>query len=70
MKRSGANRALLLGILSLLFGVLGPFAIWSALRSLQRVPGQARAQMALVLGVVATGFMLFGIARFVVIAAS
>jgi hypothetical protein len=68
---SGANRALVLGVLSLLFGILGPFAMWSSLSALRRMrdsrrslPGEARAQLGLVLGLVATVFMLVGIARF------
>jgi hypothetical protein len=66
MRRSGANLALVLGLLSLGFGVLGPFAIWTSIRTLrrQRVAG-ARAQLALVLGLVSTLFMVVGIVRFV-----
>lgn len=71
MSKSVANRALVLGVLSLLFGILGPFAIWSSLSALRRMrysrralPGKARAQLGLMLGLVATVFMLVGIARF------
>jgi hypothetical protein len=72
--RSGANRALVLGVLSLLFGLLGPFAIWSALAALGRIhagprllPGRGRATLGLVCGIVSTLFMLAGIARFLVV---
>jgi hypothetical protein len=67
MKRSGANLALVLGLLSLVFGVLGPFAIWTSVRALRRLHGgSARAQLALVLGLVSTLFMVAGIVRFAV----
>jgi hypothetical protein len=72
MKRSGANLALVLGLLSLAFGLLGPFAIWSAVRVLRRgrrthrAVGELRAQLALVLGLVSTLFMVAGIVRFVI----
>ena len=73
MKRSGANLALVLGLLSLPFGLLGPFAIWTAARALRRVRsrrqgGESRAQLALVLGLVSTLFMVAGIVRFLLAA--
>lgn len=37
MRDRSANRALGLGILSLPFGLLAPFAIWSGARSLGRI---------------------------------
>jgi uncharacterized Tic20 family protein len=71
LRRSGANLALVLGLLSLVFGLLGPFAIWTSIRALRRVRGArvggaARAQLALVLGSLSTLFMVVGIVRFVV----
>jgi uncharacterized Tic20 family protein len=71
LRRSGANLALFLGLLSLVFGLLGPFAIWTAVRALRRVrhasgaAGESRAQLGLVLGLLSTLFMVAGIARFV-----
>ena len=38
MPDRGATRALVLGLLSLPFGIFSPFAIWSAVRSLRRAP--------------------------------
>lgn len=71
MKRAGANLALVLGLLSLVFGLLGPFAIWASIRALRRIrsrrlPGESRAQLGLVLGLVSTLFMGAGIGRFLV----
>jgi hypothetical protein len=73
VRRSGANRALILGVLSLLLGLLGPFAIWSGLNALGRIRashprtgGEGRATLGLVCGIVSTLFMLAGIARFVI----
>jgi hypothetical protein len=74
VRDSGANRALLLGVLSLLFGIFGPFAMWSSLSALRRMRdsrqplrGEGRAQLGLVLGLVATVFMVVGIARFALV---
>ena len=70
MKRSGANLALVLGVLSLVFGLLGPLAVWTAVRALRRIrrsrwsTGDWRAQVGLVLGLVSTLFMVAGIFRF------
>jgi hypothetical protein len=70
MKRSGANLALVLGLLSLVLGILGPFAIWTSVRALRRIhraprsAGESRAQLALVLGLLSTLFMVAGIVRF------
>jgi Domain of unknown function (DUF4190) len=71
LRRSGANLALVLGVLSLIVGLLGPFAIWTAIRALRRLRtgcpgGEGRAQLALVLGLLSTLFMIVGIVRFVV----
>jgi hypothetical protein len=41
MTDSAANRALVLGLLALPFGVFAPFAIWSGVRSLRRIGGSA-----------------------------
>lgn len=75
MTSSRANRALVLGLLSLALGVLGPFAVWAAIDSLRRIraarrllPGEFRAELALLTGGLATVFMLVGIARFVLVA--
>ena len=74
MKRSGAGLALVLGLLSLPFGVLGPFAIWTGVRALRRIRrwrrpgGESPAQLGLVLGLVSTLFMVAGIVRFVMAA--
>ena len=74
MRRSGANTALVLGLLSLVFGLLGPIAIWSSTRVLRRASrtgrptGEGRAQLALVLGLVSTLFMVAGIVRFFLVA--
>jgi len=74
LRRSGANLALVLGLLSLIFGLLGPIAVWIAIRALRRIrrsrwsSGDWRAQLGLVLGLVSTVFMLAGIFRFFVAA--
>ncbi|HEV2030222.1 MAG TPA: DUF4190 domain-containing protein [Candidatus Dormibacteraeota bacterium] len=61
-----ATRALVLGLLSLPFGVFAPFAVWTAIRSLGRIRaskgdlrGATRAAAGLVAGVL-------GLASFVV----
>ena len=74
MKRSGANLALVLGLLSLVIGLLGPFAIWTSIRAMRRgrrgpgSGGGSRAQLALALGLVSTLFMVAGIVRFFLVA--
>jgi hypothetical protein len=56
--RSGTT-ALVLGLLSLPFGILSPFAIRSAARSLRRAPS-ARALIGLVGGFLGLGFLIAG----------
>lgn len=67
----GANRALALGVLSLLVGVLGPFAIVTGLGALDRIAaergvrsGRGAATVGLLCGVLATFFMLAGVTAF------
>ena len=57
----------MLGILSLPFGILAPFAIWTAIRSLRRVSesegasrGATRATAGLVAGVAGLASVLVG----------
>lgn len=55
-KASHAIRALVLGLLSMPFGVLAPFAIWaaiSAMRRIRRSNGALTGQTAAVFGLVA-----------------
>lgn len=59
MRDRGATRALILGLLSLPFGILSPFAIWSASRSLRRMRS-ASALIGLVGGVLGAGFLVAG----------
>ncbi len=59
----GANRALVLVLLSLIVGLLGPFAVWAGVRSL-RERASVRAWIGLVSGAVTTGFALLGIGWF------
>jgi len=56
----GATRALVLGALSLPFGLLAPFAIWSASRSLRRAPS-ASAWIGLAAGITGAVFAVGGI---------
>ncbi|HXC77021.1 MAG TPA: DUF4190 domain-containing protein [Candidatus Acidoferrum sp.] len=65
----GAIRALILGLLSLPFGLFAPFAIWTGSRSLGRIrrsggtlTGEAAALLGLVTGIVSAAFLIFGIA--------
>lgn len=37
MRDRGATRTLVLGLLGLPFGVFAPFAVWSGIRSVQRI---------------------------------
>jgi hypothetical protein len=66
-----ANRAFALGLLSLPLGLLGPFAVVSGWRSLQAMAasggaltGEGRAVFGLVAGSLSTGFLILGVARF------
>lgn len=65
----GATRALVLGLLSLWFGIFAPFAIWSAGRSLVRIrtsdgalSGRGSVVVGLVAGLVGLAALVIGIA--------
>ena len=69
MSDRGATRALVLGVLSLPFGVFAPFAIWTAIRSLRRINesggatrGATRATAGLVAGVLGLTSFVVGTA--------
>lgn len=69
MSDRSATRALVLGVLSLPFGVFAPFAIWTAIRSLRRINeskgttrGTWRATAGLVAGVAGLASLLIGTA--------
>jgi hypothetical protein len=64
----GATRALVLGLLSLPFGVFAPFAIWAGSRSVRRIrrsngelTGEANALLGLIAGISGVAFLIFGI---------
>jgi hypothetical protein len=64
-----ATRALVLGLLALWFGILAPFAIFSATRSLRRIRashgelrGAAAATGGLVAGLIALATIIAGVA--------
>jgi hypothetical protein len=63
-----ATRALILGVLSLPFGIFAPFAIWAGTRSLGRIrrshgelTGEANALLGLIAGITGAVFLVFGI---------
>ena len=63
-----ATQALVFGLLSLLFGVFAPFAIWAGIGSLYRIrtgpgnlTGEGSALVGLVAGFIALAFTLLGI---------
>lgn len=65
----GATLALVLGLLSLPFGLFAPFAIWAGSRSLGRIrrsggklTGKTAALLGLVTGTVSAAFLILGIA--------
>jgi hypothetical protein len=69
MSDRAATRALVLGVLSLPFGIFAPFAIWTSIRSLRRINeskgatrGVARATAGLAAGVTGLVAFLFGTA--------
>ena len=69
MRDRAATRALVLGLLALWFGILAPFAIFSATRSLRRIRashgelrGSAAATGGLVAGLVALATIIVGVA--------
>lgn len=56
MRDRSATRALVLGLLSLPFGILSPFAIWSGSRSLGRIrasQGSLRGSASALIGLLA-----------------
>jgi hypothetical protein len=66
---SRATRALVLGLLSLPFGVFAPFAIWAGLSSLHRIrksggalAGETSATFALVAGILGLAALILGTA--------
>jgi hypothetical protein len=68
LRDRGATRALVLGLLALWFGVLAPFAIFSATRSLLRIRdsngelrGAASAMTGLVAGVIGMLVIVAGV---------
>ena len=69
MRDRAATRALVLGLLSLPFGIVAPFAIWSGARSLRRIrrsdgslKGQTSAVAGLVAGLLGLATLIFGTA--------
>ncbi len=68
MRDRSATRALVLGLLSLPFGVVAPFAIWSGARSLRRIrsdaslKGETSAAAGLVAGILGLAALVVGIA--------
>ena len=59
MRDRSATRALILGLLSLPFGIFSPFAIWTGARSLSRIrtaEGELRGFASTALGLIA-GFI-------------
>ena len=76
MKRDhGASRALVLGLLCMPIGILGPFAALAGWRSFQRVrasegqlAGAEGALIGLASGLLTTSFLVVGIVWFVVAA--
>jgi len=68
-RERSATRALVLGLLSLLFGILSPFAIWAGAESIYRIrtgpgnlTGEGSAWIGLVAGFIAFTFAVAGIA--------
>jgi hypothetical protein len=65
MRDRSATRALVLGLLSLPFGIYAPFAIWSGARSLRRIRasnGKLRGGLAAAAGLIAG---IIGLAAFI-----
>ena len=68
MRDRSATRALVLGLLSLPFGIVAPFAIWSGARSLLRIRsdaslrGKTSAAAGLVAGILGLAALVVGIA--------
>jgi hypothetical protein len=66
-KSSHATRALVLGLLSLPFGLFAPFAIWAGLSSLRRIhrsngalTGETSATFGLVAGILGLAALIVG----------
>jgi hypothetical protein len=66
---SHANRALVLGLLSLPFGVFAPFAIWAGVSSLRGIhksngmlPGETSATLGLAAGILGLAALILGTA--------
>ena len=64
-----ATTALVLGLLSLPFGICAPLAIWVGIRSLRRIErsdrnlsGRSAALMGVVTGIIGAAFAMIGIA--------
>lgn len=60
MRDRAATRALVLGLLSLPFGVFSPFAIWTASHSLRRA-SSVSAWIGLLAGITGAAFAMGGI---------
>jgi len=65
----GATRSLVLGLLSMWFGVLAPFAVYGAVRSLRRIragggelSGGAAAAAGLIAGLIGLAVIAVGVA--------
>lgn len=68
-RERSATRALVLGLLSLLFGVLAPFAIWAGAASIRRIrtgpgnlTGEGSAWVGIAAGLLSLSVALLGIA--------
>jgi len=66
-KSSHATRALVLGLLSLPFGLIAPFAIWAALSSIRRIrksrgalTGKTAAAFGLMAGILGMASLIVG----------
>lgn len=69
MRDRSATRALVLGLLSLPFGILSPFAIWAGAGSLRRIRasngelrGGASAALGFLAGLIGLAALVFGTA--------
>jgi hypothetical protein len=66
-RERSANRALLLGLLALPFGIFAPFAIWAGAQSLRRISasdgalsGEVSAGVGIAGGLVGLAVLVFG----------
>jgi hypothetical protein len=73
VREQDANWALVLGVLAMLLGILGPFAVRAGLRSLGainrshgRLRGTGSALFGVFAGAVSTLFLVFGVGWFLV----